>query len=211
MTEAQDQKKHHWDSVAPFWSFRKSHFLSNDQGPDALKFTSVKKVLNPYRAEILESTEKILDIGSGCLPEMYLPKSALSRITALDISKEMLRFNRSKEKVMANANNGLPFNDCSFGFVTMFFVNRYLDNQEQILSEVIRVLKPSGRFIMLDFNTNDHSLEEYLFEPESLSGHPVLVQVKNIGVQVVSPGKQVLDEGVLKVIYKASLFTGEKI
>lgn len=211
MTEVQDQRGRHWNFAAPFWAFKETHFLSNDQGPHALKLSVVKKALSPYRREILESGERILDIGSGGLPEMYLPEGSLNRTTALDISEEMLKYNQSKEKVLADAGCGLPFKNGIFGFVTMFFINRYLGNQEDVLREVIRVLKPGGRFIMLDFNTNQHSLEKYLFEPEGLLNCPALAQVEDISVQVIFPGKEVSDGEVSKIIYKASLFTGEKI
>ncbi len=89
----------------------------------------------------------ILDLGSGTGAAYQFLKNF--NVTALDPDENMLRLNLFSKKVVAKAEN-LPFEDASFDSVYCAFVWRNLTNANKVLSEVFRILKPGGKFVLLD-------------------------------------------------------------
>ena len=61
----------------------------------------------------------------------------------------MLSLNNFKKKVVGKGEE-LPFNESSFDNVLCCFVWRNVTDTEKTLREVYRVLKPGGKFILLD-------------------------------------------------------------
>ena len=112
--------------------------------------------------EIISKTnpENILDIatGTGDLA-ISLTASAAESITGLDISEGMLEVGRKKikkqglqniiEMVVGDSEN-LPFTDNSFDAITVAFGIRNFENLDKGLSEILRVLKPNGIFVILE-------------------------------------------------------------
>ncbi|UOY07539.1 bifunctional demethylmenaquinone methyltransferase/2-methoxy-6-polyprenyl-1,4-benzoquinol methylase UbiE [Muricauda sp. SCSIO 64092] len=104
--------------------------------------------------------ENILDIatGTGDLA-INLQKSGAKSITGLDISPGMLEIGRKKvgdknldniiEMVIGDSEN-LSFSDNTFDAVTVAFGVRNFENLERGLSEIHRVLKPKGKFVVLE-------------------------------------------------------------
>jgi len=45
-------------------------------------------------------------------------------------------------------NDRLPFGDCSFDLITMLAVMEHLDNDQSILSECVRLLRPGGGILI---------------------------------------------------------------
>lgn len=105
--------------------------------------------------------ESILDIatGTGDLAIKFAEKTNASNIVGLDLSEGMLEV--AKKKVINNSiknkiefikgdSEALPFNDNSFDAITVSFGIRNFENLEKGLSEILRVLKPNGLFIILE-------------------------------------------------------------
>ena len=102
----------------------------------------------------------ILDIatGTGDLA-IQLVETKATKIIGLDISEGMLEVGRKKianqnlsnaiEMVVGDSEN-LPFEDNSFDAITVAFGVRNFENLEKGLSEILRVLKPNGIFIILE-------------------------------------------------------------
>lgn len=102
----------------------------------------------------------ILDIatGTGDLA-ISLSKTNAKKIIGLDISSGMLEVGRKKiekkelestiEMVLGDSEN-LPFNDNSFDAITVAFGIRNFENLKTGLSEILRVLKPNGIFVILE-------------------------------------------------------------
>ena len=102
----------------------------------------------------------ILDVatGTGDLA-INLTKTNAKRIVGLDISEGMLEVGRSKiakrnlsntiEMIIGDSEK-LPFEDNSFDAITVAFGIRNFENLEKGLSEILRVLKPSGIFVILE-------------------------------------------------------------
>ena len=112
--------------------------------------------------EIVAQTlpENILDIatGTGDLA-INLSETNAKKIIGLDISDGMLEVGRQKiaakkldniiSMVIGDSEN-LPFEDNSFDAITVAFGVRNFENLEKGLSEILRVLKPDGVFVILE-------------------------------------------------------------
>ncbi|WP_053977057.1 bifunctional demethylmenaquinone methyltransferase/2-methoxy-6-polyprenyl-1,4-benzoquinol methylase UbiE [Mangrovimonas xylaniphaga] len=103
---------------------------------------------------------KILDIatGTGDLA-ITLTKTGAKEIIGLDISDGMLEVGRKKVaaknledtiSMVLGDSESLPFPDNTFDAITVAFGVRNFENLEQGLSEILRVLKPNGVFVILE-------------------------------------------------------------
>ena len=77
-------------------------------------------------------------------------------VTALDPDEQMLSLNNFEKKVVGKGEE-LPFKENSFDNVLCCFVWRNVSDTEKALSEVYRVLKPGGKFILLDMTRPKNS------------------------------------------------------
>ncbi|WP_295181159.1 bifunctional demethylmenaquinone methyltransferase/2-methoxy-6-polyprenyl-1,4-benzoquinol methylase UbiE [uncultured Christiangramia sp.] len=104
--------------------------------------------------------DSILDIatGTGDLA-IQMANTGASRIVGLDLSDGMLSVGRKKiaakkldvgiEMIQGDSEN-LPFEADSFDAITVAFGVRNFENLELGLSEIFRVLKPGGIFVVLE-------------------------------------------------------------
>jgi len=90
---------------------------------------------------------RVLDLGSGTGAAFQQLQNL--EVTAIDPDEKMLQLNKFKNKIIGGAED-LPFPDNSFDSVYCAFVWRNLNDSRLGLQEVYRVLKPSGKFILLD-------------------------------------------------------------
>ena len=108
----------------------------------------------------LHNPDTILDIatGTGDLA-INLTKTNAKKIVGLDISEGMLNVGREKIKVKELSHNidmvvgdseNLPFDDGSFDAITVAFGVRNFETLETGLTEILRVLKPGGVFVVLE-------------------------------------------------------------
>jgi demethylmenaquinone methyltransferase/2-methoxy-6-polyprenyl-1,4-benzoquinol methylase len=117
-----------------------------------------KKVL----ATILDhQPESILDIatGTGDLAIKFAKKTSATNIIGLDLSEGMLAMARekvkdtdlfNKVKFVKGDSEALPFNNNMFDAITVSFGIRNFENLEKGLSEILRILKPNGIFVILE-------------------------------------------------------------
>ena len=89
----------------------------------------------------------VLDLGSGT--GAAFDQLLNYETTAIDPDKKMLELNTFENKVLGSAEN-LPFEDNSFDNVFCSFVWRNVSDTNKALEEVHRVLRPGGKFILLD-------------------------------------------------------------
>lgn len=104
--------------------------------------------------------KKILDIatGTGDLAILMAGTNA-EKITGLDISAGMLEVGRKKitdkglsgkiDMVLGDSEN-IPYEDNTFDAITVAFGVRNFENLDKGLSEILRVLKPNGVFVILE-------------------------------------------------------------
>ena len=116
-----------------------------------------KKVLNLVSSS---NPKMILDIatGTGDLAILMATTKA-EKIIGLDISSGMLEVGKKKiahknlsdkiEMLLADSEN-MPFENHTFDAITVAFGVRNFENLEKGLSEILRVLKPNGIFVILE-------------------------------------------------------------
>lgn len=116
-----------------------------------------KKVLKLVAAK---NPNNILDIatGTGDLA-ILMTKTNAKNIIGLDISAGMLEVGKKKiaekkldniiDMVIADSEN-MPFPDNHFDAITVSFGIRNFENLEKGLTEILRVLKPNGIFVILE-------------------------------------------------------------
>ena len=104
--------------------------------------------------------KNILDIatGTGDLA-ILMTETTATQIIGLDISAGMLEVGRQKidqknlgekiEMLLADSEN-MPFRNDTFDAITVAFGVRNFENLEKGLSEILRVLKPNGIFVILE-------------------------------------------------------------
>lgn len=102
----------------------------------------------------------ILDVatGTGDLAILFAETSA-TEIIGLDISQGMLDIGKkkieekkltSKIKMVLGDGEKIPYTDNYFDVITVAYGVRNFENLDQGLSEILRVLKPNGLFIILE-------------------------------------------------------------
>ncbi len=89
---------------------------------------------------------QVLEIGCGA-GGMLEPLSEFGTVTAMDFSPEAMAYCRSRgfPRVAAGSGTDLPFPDNSFDIVALFDVIEHIEDDQRVLSEANRVLKPGGK------------------------------------------------------------------
>ena len=127
---------------------------------------------------------RVLDVATGTgdmaiMMTRYLPGV---KVTGIDISDGMLEIGRQKVtkaglQEQIELRNGdsesIPYPDNSFDAITVAFGVRNFEHLERGLQEMLRVLKPGGRLVILEF---------------SRPGRGGFRQLYNLYLKVVAPG-----------------------
>lgn len=122
----------------------------------------------------LQIGERLLDVGCGTATLLLAAKSRYPSIEAvgidvddrvLDIARKKIAKNKLQiEVVQARAEN-LPFPPASFDVVTSTLIFHHLPTEIKKLAmqEIHRVLKPGGRFLLVDFGKPEGILLKAFF------------------------------------------------
>jgi len=100
----------------------------------------------------------VLDAGAGTGRVSIDLARHGAKVTALDISPEMLKMLKKKEpriKTVEGDVEALPFASESFDLVVAAFLIVHLSDPKQFFDEVYRVLKDGGRFIVTNINQKE--------------------------------------------------------
>lgn len=127
------------------------HFQSEDV---VGSFVNNKNRLNVLANMVKKGEKKILNIGVGNGLLESLLKSRGYEVFSLDPSERAIislrkKLSLSKSSAKVGYSQDIPFADGSFDVVFMSEVIEHLDDEvlEKTLLEVIRVLKPTGRYL----------------------------------------------------------------
>jgi SAM-dependent methyltransferase len=117
----------------------------------------------------LMSSDWALDIATGSGHTAMQLAQNFSQVVAFDITPEMLRETRANAVARAKENVrpvlgdvvSLPFSDGAFDVVTCRIAPHHFPNLDACLQETARVLRPQGKFYVLDCSSPD--------DPEALA------------------------------------------
>ncbi len=129
---------------------------------------------------------KVLDCagGTGDIAFRVLRAAPGTTVTVCDISREMLDVGRKRARdagvsedvlrfVEGNAEN-LPFGDESFDAYTISFGMRNVPRPDVAVDEALRILKPGGRFLMLEFAEVRNEAVKRLYDAYSFGVIPAI-------------------------------------
>lgn len=164
-----------FDKIAFRYDFL-NHFLSA-----GIDVTWRKKAIKQLRSI---QPQSVLDVATGTGDVAILTYKILhpKKITGIDISNGMLEIGRSKVEKLGLENeiellNGdsesISFPDASFDAITVAFGVRNFENLEKGLKEMLRVLKPGGKLVVLEFS-----------KPKQIA----FKGIYNLYMQIVAPG-----------------------
>lgn len=131
-----------------------SHFATRaEKYEEHLDWVNDERILGLMIDDLIEREEcpKILDLGAGtgAVAKYILKKNAGSDLVAVDICENMLdKISDSRIKKICTDVRKLPFEDMSFDFIVSRQCLHYVEDLDQVLSEVSRVLKPGGIFVL---------------------------------------------------------------
>ena len=117
----------------------------------------------------------LLDVATGTADVAVMAARILkpARITGVDLSEKMLDIGRRKIRelqlpvpieLLKADSEALPFEDRSFDAISVAFGVRNFEHLDLGLSEMLRVLKPGGRLVILEFSRPTAFPVRQLFE-----------------------------------------------
>lgn len=102
-------------------------------------------------AEVGGSDRRILDVGGG-MGRMSIPLSERHFVTLTDISPQMLELARphasDRLRLQVADARALPYPDAHFDYVLCIDLLPHIPDPRQLLAELRRVLKPTGRLLV---------------------------------------------------------------
>ncbi len=174
----------------------------------------------------------VLDVATGTADMALMIHKVLNpqQLIGIDISEGMLNVGRKKiaQKQLNNKiilqladSEVLPFENEKFDAITVAFGVRNFENLEQGLQEMQRVLKPSGKIVVLEFSKPKTTIFKWLYQlymrsvtpnvGRLISKNKEAYQYLNNSVQAFPEGDtfvQILQSVGLKQVYKKTLSFG---
>jgi len=113
----------------------------------------VNKIEENLIAKLLKEVPKseMLELGCGTGHWTNFFTNNGFQVTATDISNEMMNIAKTKSiqtKFIKADSQNIPFPDNSFSVVSSITMLEFVDDQDKVLSEIYRVLKPGGWLIL---------------------------------------------------------------
>lgn len=166
-----------------FHSVAAKYDLMND-----LMSAGVHRIWKRFTIELsgVRKGDRVLDLAGGT-GDLAAKFSRLvgpeGQVVLADINESMLRVGRDKltdlgvvgniEYTQANA-EALPFPDNSFDCITIAFGLRNVTDKDAALRSMLRVLKPGGRLLVLEFSKPQHELLSKLYDTYSFRVLPMM-------------------------------------
>lgn len=179
-----EQNRRYWNDDVEQWRPDSHQIMAADETPYG---EERRRAIGDALADYTPLTGQWgLDLGGGQGVSVYLGSRLRTRRVLLgDLSRNMLLLSHNPDRVLLDAAApALPLASETFDWATSFFLMRYLTmgEQENLVAEILRVLKPGGLALILDHQTIEHPMERALFEPHRLvqAYSPDLVTVHHL-------------------------------
>lgn len=171
-----------------FSSVASKYDVMNDLMSGGMHRLWKRKVLE----EITNAEASLLDMasGSGDLAIKHYKKcrdeyGIIPNITACDANSDMLEVGRNKAldegitniKYEVSFAEKLPFKAHSFDYYLVSFGIRNFTDMEAALKEALRVLKPGGKFICMEFSKLNEGLISKIYEAYSMNIIPKIGRI----------------------------------
>ena len=118
---------------------------------------------------------KLIDVasGTGDIAKLFLEKSKNCEAVCVEQNNEMLKQGEIKLKkfnsikwINAKAEE-IPSDDCSYDYYSISYGIRNVTDINETLKEALRVLKPGGRFMCLEFSKIDNEVLNFFYKQYS--------------------------------------------
>jgi|TARA_B100001093_G_scaffold496664_1_gene542651 demethylmenaquinone methyltransferase / 2-methoxy-6-polyprenyl-1,4-benzoquinol methylase len=123
-----------------------------------------------------QNNESLIDVaaGTGDIAKLFSKKNNHNaQISCVEPNTEMFNFGRNNLNNLKNIKwhknyaEKLPFKDNTFDFYSISYGIRNVSNINLSLKEALRVLKPGGRFMCLEFSKIDNEILNLLYQQYS--------------------------------------------
>jgi demethylmenaquinone methyltransferase / 2-methoxy-6-polyprenyl-1,4-benzoquinol methylase len=129
--------------------------------------------------------QKLLDVagGTGDIAFRFLKRAPQAQATVFDMTQSMLDAGRKRAEASQLADRldwicgdamALPFADNSFDVYTISFGIRNVTRIQDAINEAYRVLKPGGRFMVLEFSQIPNPGLQWIYDQYSFNIIPPL-------------------------------------
>lgn len=114
-------------------------------------WTRVKNILISIIEERIRGLNNKLFLEIGCGYSAYIPiaNSMGMETVGFDLSRGLLRLNKKTSRVCGDGEN-LPFVDDSIDFLLVVGVIHHAPNQEKMIDELARIVKPGGSLLIIE-------------------------------------------------------------
>lgn len=131
---------------------------------------------------------KLLDVagGTGDISFRFLKRAGGGHATVFDMTQSMLDEGRKRAEAESLQDSlnwvcgdamALPFEDNTFDAYTISFGIRNVTRIQDAINEAYRVLKPGGRFLVLEFSTIPNPAMQWAYDRYSFNIIPPLGQI----------------------------------
>ena len=162
-------------------------FISIPLRPETMVFYSPRSsILASVRTETLSFYGAVLDVGCGFMPYRDLVKSVPAVYSYIGMDLERPTYYAAVEPDLKWDGSHIPAEDKSFDCVMATEFLEHYSQPENILKEILRVIKPEGTFfatVPFIWNLHEIPYDEYRYTPYSLERHLRNAGFKNIEIK----------------------------
>ena len=203
------------DRDAIFWDRMAKRYDRHTRRLGAMYNEMVRRILLE-----LGPGDDVLDVGTGTGEVSLRICHAVSRVEAVDASREMIAVARDNAKLRGARNvtfsvhnsYNLPFRDGTFDAVILSNLLHIVEHPADVLAEARRVLKADGRLIAPTYVGRESVRARIFSWVLKRTGHPVYTRFtsRSLRALVERSGFEVADQTLLKNILPVSFIVARK-
>ena len=203
------------DRDAIFWDSAAKRYDRQTKRLAAMYDEMVRRILQE-----LAPGDNVLDVGTGTGEIPLRICHAVSRLEAVDASREMIAVARDNAKLRGARNvtfsvhnsYNLPFRDGTFDAVIVSNLLHIVEHPADVLAEARRVLKPDGRLIAPTYVGRESVRARIFSWVLKRTGHPVYTRFtsRSLRALIERSGFDVADQALLKNILPVSFIVARK-